>query len=197
MVQANKKQLDCINKIEGSIMVLAGPGTGKTFTIIQRIKNMLQQGISPENILCLTFSETAANEMKLRLISEVGNSAAAVTIHTYHAFCNNIIQENPSQFEMLEGVRLINDMEKMNLMHMSLDEVKPVHYTTKWGDSYHFTGELLGIVDELKKNRLTKKDYYRKLNTTPKWHGKLEAFITEYKEREEKNKLVKRGLRYV
>lgn len=190
-MEPNKLQQDCIDTLDGSIMVLAGPGTGKTFTIIQRIKNMLLKEINPEKILCLTFSETAANEMKTRLIKEVGNRASAVTIHTYHAFCNNIIQENPSQFEMLEGVRLINDMEKMNLMHAALDEVIPECYVTKWGDSYYFTGELLGITDELKKNRVTKDEYFTTLKTSPKWQGKLLALETEYNEREKNNKLVK------
>ncbi len=56
----NIKQQECIDSIEGSYMVLAGPGTGKTFTVIERIKNMLSRGIEPSKILCLTFSEAAA-----------------------------------------------------------------------------------------------------------------------------------------
>ena len=55
-------QFECIKTLDGSVMVLAGPGTGKTFTIIQRIKYMLEQGILPESILCLTFSEATINE---------------------------------------------------------------------------------------------------------------------------------------
>ena len=88
-------------------MVLAGPGTGKTFTIIQRIKFMIESGIAPDSILCLTYSEAAANEMKARLVKEIGTVAASVTIHTYHAFCNEIIRQNPMEFELLDGVGLL------------------------------------------------------------------------------------------
>ena len=63
----NKKQLDCINNINGKYLVLAGPGTGKTFTIVERIKNILNIGIEPEKILCLTFTDAAANEKRKRI----------------------------------------------------------------------------------------------------------------------------------
>ena len=66
-LKANKKQQECIDNIEGKYLVLAGPGTGKTFSVIQRIKNMINKGIEPKKILCLTFSDAAAGEMKSRL----------------------------------------------------------------------------------------------------------------------------------
>ena len=69
----NKKQQECIDNIHGKYLVLAGPGTGKTFTIIERIKNMLNQGIEPEKILCLTFTDAACNEMKKRIEEEFNN----------------------------------------------------------------------------------------------------------------------------
>ena len=69
VINPNIKQMECIRTVNGPIMVLAGPGTGKTFTIIQRIKHMLQVGINPTSILCLTYSEAAANEMKARYIT--------------------------------------------------------------------------------------------------------------------------------
>ena len=56
-VSPNAKQQECIENIDGKFLVLAGPGTGKTFTMIQRIKYMLEKGVNPEKILCLTFSD--------------------------------------------------------------------------------------------------------------------------------------------
>ena len=61
-IKPNLKQQECIDTLKGSVMVLAGPGTGKTFTVIERIKNMLDNNIDPSKILCLTFSDAAAGE---------------------------------------------------------------------------------------------------------------------------------------
>ncbi|MEI8389580.1 MAG: ATP-dependent DNA helicase [bacterium] len=190
-ITPNSKQMECIKTLDGSVMVLAGPGTGKTFTIIQRIKYMLEQGILPESILCLTFSEAAANEMKARLVKEMGTIASAVTIHTYHAFCNEIIQQYPAQFELLDGVSLIDDISKRNIMKECLDEYKTTFYRTKWGDAYYYIGELLKAVEEIKKNQVTKEQYFETLSSHPNWQGKLDELLIEYKEREAKGKLVK------
>ena len=95
IIKPNKSQEECIKALNGPIMVLAGPGTGKTFTVVERIKYMLSQNIMPESILCLTYSEAAAAEMKTRLVKEVGAIAGAVVIHTYHAFCTDVIKNNP------------------------------------------------------------------------------------------------------
>lgn len=190
-ITPNEKQFECIETLEGSVMLLAGPGTGKTFTIIQRIKYMLKQGILPETILCLTFSEAAANEMKARLVKEMGTIASAVNIHTYHAFCNEIIQQYPAEFELLDGVSLVDDVSKRNLMKATVDEYNPTYYRTKWGDAYYYIGELLKAVEEIKKNQVIKEQYSETLNTHPAWQGKMDEYLAEYKERETKGKLVK------
>ncbi len=72
VIKPNSAQQKCIDTIYGSILVLAGPGTGKTFTVVHRISSMLKQGILPEKILCLTFSDAAASEMRHRIIKEIG-----------------------------------------------------------------------------------------------------------------------------
>ena len=187
----NAGQKLCIESLNGPIMVLAGPGTGKTFTIIQRIKFMIEQGILPEAILCLTYSEAAANEMKARLVKELGTIASAVTISTYHAFCNEIIRQNPAEFELLDGVTLVDDITKRTLMSDVIKEFKPEFYKTKWGDSYYYIPELLNAVDEIKKNRIDKETYFDILKTSPAWQGKMNDLEIEYKEREDKGKLVK------
>ena len=94
----NKMQQRAIDKLQGQVMLLAGPGTGKTFTVIHRIEAMLSQGIQPSSILCLTFSDAAASEMRQRLIKKMGVIASSVDIYTYHSFCNEIIKTYPAQF---------------------------------------------------------------------------------------------------
>ena len=89
--KANEAQIEAIKSTDGPLLIIAGPGTGKTFTVVERIKYMLSQNIMPESILCLTYSEAAAAEMKTRLVKEVGAIAGAVVIHTYHAFCTDSV----------------------------------------------------------------------------------------------------------
>lgn len=190
-ITPNTKQMECINTIDGPVMVLAGPGTGKTFTIIQRIKYMLSIDIEPSSILCLTYSEAAANEMKGRLVNEIGTIAAAVTVNTYHAFCNEVIRQYPNNFELLEGVSLVDEITKRNLMAKVLDEIKPNAYRTKWGDYLYYIPELLSSVNDIKASRISRDEYFNNLNTSPLWQGKLDELLAEYSDREQKGKLVK------
>ena len=190
-IKPNVKQEECIRTLDGPVMVLAGPGTGKTYTIIERIAYMIHEGIVPESILCLTYSEAAANEMKARLVKEIGTTASAVTVNTYHAFCNDIIKQYPYEFEMLDGVGLVDDVTKRSIMQETLDIVQPEYYRTRWGDCYYFIPELLKAVDELKSNQITKEEYFNTLNSHPDWMGKMQALEIEYAEREQKGKLVK------
>ncbi len=191
-ITPNQKQQECIDSTEGTIMVLAGPGTGKTFTLIQRIRSMIQEkGISPSSILCMTFSDAAASEMKERLISQAGKSAAGVEINTYHAFCNNLIRQYPSKFELFENVSLIDDISKVTLMKQCLDEYKPKILVDKWNNRYSYLKQLLGAVDEIKKNRISKEEFFSNMKTHADWLPKMEELEAEKIDREQNNKALK------
>lgn len=193
VITPNPKQMECINTVQGPVMVLAGPGTGKTFTVIQRIKFMLSSNIAPESIICLTFSEAAASEMKIRLIKEMGTIALGVNIHTYHAFCNDIIRQYPEQFELLEGVNLIDDITKRNLMKLVVDEYQPKFFRTKLNDAYHYINDHIKASDEIKKNRLTKEMYFNVINTDEHWKPKLQELYLIKEEEQTKADAGKRN----
>ena len=110
-IKPNERQQEAIDTLNGSVMLLAGPGTGKTFTVIHRIEKMLSDGVNPSSILCLTFSDAAASEMRQRLIKKMGVVASAVDIYTYHSFCNELIKTYPNNFEISSSVRLITDAD--------------------------------------------------------------------------------------
>src|SRR5215470_14551418 len=96
----NEKQRLAVDTIEGPVMVIAGPGTGKTQILASRIgKILLETDALPQNILCLTYTDAGVIAMRRRLLSFIGPDAYKVKIHTFHAFCNEIIQENLSRFE--------------------------------------------------------------------------------------------------
>ncbi|MDD3013471.1 MAG: UvrD-helicase domain-containing protein [Candidatus Gastranaerophilales bacterium] len=192
-ITPNLKQMECIKTLDGSVMVLAGPGTGKTFTIIQRIKYMLEQGILPEAILCLTFSEAAANEMKIRLVKEVGTVASSVEISTYHAFCNNIISQFPVKFELVERFNVIDDLTKYSLMREIIDEYKPKYLLARDYDPYYYITPLLKAVDMIKLNRVDKEKYFEVLKDGKNWGQELNRLLIDKAEQEDLVKIGKRN----
>src|SRR5882762_6622503 len=95
----NKEQKRAVDTIEGPVMVVAGPGTGKTEILTLRIANILRTtDTQPENILALTFTDAAAANMRRRLSALIGASAYQVAIETFHSFCNNVIKDYPEYF---------------------------------------------------------------------------------------------------
>lgn len=89
----NKEQAEAVEYLEGPLLVLAGPGTGKTQLLSAKVAYILENtDTNPENILCLTFTESGASNMRERLRSMIGQAAASVNIYTYHAFGSNILE---------------------------------------------------------------------------------------------------------
>ena len=90
----NQRQQEAVNYLGGPLLVLAGPGTGKTQLLSAKVAHILEvTDALPENILCLTFTEAGANNMRERLLSMIGPTAGGVNIHTYHAFGSDILAQ--------------------------------------------------------------------------------------------------------
>lgn len=180
----NKKQEECIRSFNGKIMVLAGPGTGKTFTLINRIKNMLNNNIEPHSILCLTFSDAAAGEMRQRLIKELGIIATKVDIYTYHSFCNLIIKSYPAQFELNENVKLINKTVSLEFMKKTIDKVLPKDFVSQRSDKYFYAKDFISHISKLKSLRISKEEYLKYIDINPNFIPKINEIKSEIFERE-------------
>lgn len=165
----NAKQQDCINNITGKYLVLAGPGTGKTFTIIERIKNMLNNNIEPEKILCLTFTDAAANEMKKRIEEELNVISCGVQIFTYHGFCCNIIEEFQEEFEVPPNYKVISTPIAKAFVKECIDEIHPEHFVTEKNDPYFYINTIKNRISSIKQNRLTKENYFLNIIENPDW----------------------------
>src|SRR5467141_718693 len=100
----NEAQRRAINHGEGPLLVIAGAGTGKTRVITERIRHLLQsdETLSGENILGLTFTKKAAGEMKARVLKATGERGKAVTLATFHSFCETLLAEADPQRVMLD-----------------------------------------------------------------------------------------------
>lgn len=145
---AQKEAVDCT---EGSIMVVAGPGTGKTQIIAARIANIINGGTSPDNILCLTYTDAGTIAMRERLLAFIGTEAYRVNIFTFHAFCNSVIQENSSQFGFNE-LRPVSDLEKTEVVQCLLDELPHDNPLARdKGDLYSDARALLNLFAAIKR----------------------------------------------
>jgi len=95
----NLKQKEAVDAIEGPVMVIAGPGTGKTSVLTLRIANILHKTDTPANgILALTFTESAVHSMRKKLTEYIGAQAYRVHLYTFHAFAQEIIGRYPEYF---------------------------------------------------------------------------------------------------
>ncbi len=95
----NPEQKRAVDTIEGPVMVIAGPGTGKTQVLGVRVANILKKTQArPSNILCLTFSNSGATAMRERLRSLIGPDAYAVNVQTVHSFCDSLIRKHAQVF---------------------------------------------------------------------------------------------------
>lgn len=191
----NIEQQAAIDKINGPVMLLAGPGTGKTFTLIKRIEKMLSCGITPDSILCLTFSDAASREMKTRLVEKTGVKGGAVNVSTYHSFCNEIIKQNPDVFEMADNVQMADDVTKQAILKECLDEFDQKEgikfLKDKWGNKYFYLPKILNCIETIKRERTTEEEYFDYLENNAEWQVKLSELYLEKKEKEENKKPVK------
>lgn len=95
----NKEQKKAVDAIEGPVLVVAGPGSGKTEILSLRVGNILRTtDVRPSNILCLTFTESAALNMRERLANLIGPDAYRVAIYTFHSFGTELIRRYPEFF---------------------------------------------------------------------------------------------------
>lgn len=124
----NAEQRKAVEHIEGPVMVIAGPGTGKTQIIAARIGHILKSDlqIAPHNILCLTYTDAGTIAMRNRLLQFIGPTAYRVNIYTFHAFCNDIIQHNLDYFGKRE-MEPISELENVQLIRDIVDSLNATH----------------------------------------------------------------------
>ncbi|NJO25062.1 MAG: UvrD-helicase domain-containing protein, partial [Bacteroidia bacterium] len=133
----NERQRKAVDTIDGPVMVIAGPGTGKTQILASRVgKILLETDSMPENILCLTYTDAGVVAMRKRLLDFIGSDAYKVNLYTFHAFCNDVIQENLSLFEKT-ALDPVSELEKIELFKQLIDAFPKNHPLKRYrGDVY-------------------------------------------------------------
>ncbi|MDZ4747191.1 MAG: ATP-dependent DNA helicase [Saprospiraceae bacterium] len=129
----NTNQRHAVDAIEGPVMVIAGPGTGKTEILSLRIGNIIQKtDTPPSGILCLTYTDAASSEMRHRLIEYIGPEAYKIHVSTFHGFCNLVIQENPGVFQQARELEPISEIERFKLLQKLIDSFDETHQLKKF-----------------------------------------------------------------
>lgn len=152
----NPQQQKAVDNIEGPVIVVAGPGTGKTQILACRIgKILLDTDTSPENILCLTYTDAGVVAMRKRLLQFIGPDAYKVGLYTFHAFCNDVIQENLSLFEKT-ALDPISELEQIELLKELIDSFPKNHPLKRYrGDVYFEVKNLANLFSTMKKEGWT------------------------------------------
>ncbi len=172
----NERQRLAVDTIEGPVMVIAGPGTGKTQILASRIgKILLETDALPENILCLTYTDAGVVAMRKRLLQFIGPDAYKVNLYTFHAFCNDVIQENLSLFEKT-ALDPISDLERIELFKDLIDNLPKNHPLKRYrGDVYFEITNLQHLFSTMKKE-----------GWTPAFiNGKIDDYLADLPTRDE------------
>lgn len=198
----NPAQKKAVDTIEGPVMVIAGPGTGKTSILTLRIANILKKtDTAPENILALTFTESGAYAMRKKLVSIIGTAGYKVNINTFHGFCNEVIKQYPERFPRIIGSMAITDIDQIAVMEKIIESTD-LELLKPYGDVFFYVKPALGEIRNLKREAIGAGDFEKiikkqekEFNDIPeKVHakgahkGRMKGEFIKQKERIEKNK---------
>ena len=129
----NDKQIEAVNHKEGPCLVLAGAGSGKTRVLTERIIKLIDDGVSPYNILAITFTNKAAREMKNRVEAKIGNISDSIFIGTFHSFGLRVLRENYREVGLNSNITILDQDDTKALIKRILKEedLDPKDYDIK------------------------------------------------------------------
>lgn len=175
----NTAQRQAVDTIEGPVMVIAGPGTGKTQILTLRIAHILRTtDTPPESILALTFTEAGARAMRERLRTYVGPAAHRAAIHTFHEFAGMLMRTYPDSYTRAVGGRPATDLEKFALVEDILSSGQIALLRPRSNPQY-YVSSILGMISLMKREYITPdrlaeiiNEQESRLSEMPKLHEK-------------------------
>ena len=153
----NANQRQAVDYIHGSLLVIAGPGTGKTELLSMRTAQILRQTDTlPDSILCLTFTESGAANMRQRLRQIIGEDAYKIAIHTFHSFGTEIINQHRQYFFHGADSQPADELTQHQIVTgilEGLDWRNPL--SAKNNGEFVYNSELIRVISEFKQSGLT------------------------------------------
>jgi DNA helicase II / ATP-dependent DNA helicase PcrA len=149
----NPEQRKAVEHTEGPVLVIAGPGTGKTQLLSTRAAYILQNtDASAHNILCLTYTESGAFAMRQRLVNIIGQKAYNITISTYHAFGSELINRFPEHFSNTNEMTAVDDLGIHSILSKIISKLP---YDNPLKKSEFYINDIIGSIGDCKKALLT------------------------------------------
>ncbi len=179
----NPQQRQAVETIEGPVMVIAGPGTGKTQILSARIGQILKQtDAHAHNVLCLTYTNAGVHAMRDRLLKFIGPEAHRVHINTFHSFCNEVIKDNITQFG-LGAVDTVSELQRLEIIDGILSKLSSEHpLKNRKSDRKIYDKSLAGLFSMMKKEHWTPELIAKRADEHVEILPTLEEFIYKRKQ---------------
>ncbi|NLG06119.1 MAG: ATP-dependent helicase [Candidatus Pacebacteria bacterium] len=174
--QLNPLQKQAVDHIDqGPLLVIAGPGTGKTQTLALRIANiLLKTDAKPENILAITFTDVAAKNMRERLLKIIGKEAYYLQIHTFHSYCSQLMSNYPEYFPLKNNSQVLGDLERYQIFENLIEQLKPKHLRPL-NDHFHYLKAIISAISDLKRENISILEFEEMLKAEAQQLIELEA----------------------
>lgn len=156
----NTDQFNAITHKHGPMIVVAGAGTGKTRVITERIAWLINEKLAkPEEILALTFTEKAANEMEIRVDQLLPYGLTNTNIYTFHGFCDSILREISLEIGLMPEFKLLNEKESGLLLRNKINEVENLTELRPIRNPYQYINEILRVISRAKDELINAEQY--------------------------------------
>ena len=151
----NIAQKEAVDTIDGPVMVVAGPGTGKTQVLSLRIANILiKTDTKADGVLCLTFTNSGVRAMRARLLDMIGPTATQIKISTFHSFAGNIVDEFFGVLNLEQPPTILDDAESVALVDEILENGEWAHLRPR-GDSGKYFRDIKSLISILKRENIS------------------------------------------
>jgi len=148
----NSQQEEAIRYSKGPSLVIAGPGSGKTRVLTQRIAYLVQQGTPPFRIMAVTFTNKAAREMRERVEKLLGGELGGLTIGTFHAICARFLRREADRLDVTRDFVIFDDSDQLAVVKQAMERLK-------LDDKQYRPQTLLGAISKVKNELIPPEDY--------------------------------------
>ena len=185
---ANEAQKEAINAVNGLVLITAGPGTGKTFTLVKRAVYLIQEcGVKPEQIFVATFTEKAAKELLTRITNELAERNISVNVNemyigTFHSLCLRMIKEHLEFTRLKRNYRLLDSFDQKYLVFRNIHQfhsIDGIDNLLSKGGSWRNSDEICNYVNHLSEEMVDTDELKRDDNPRVKTLGKMLAVYQE------------------